>query len=221
MSVGTDGVLLGAWAAIAPDTANILDVGTGSGLIAFMLAQRHNSAHVTGIDINPEAVETAARNAENTDWGNRMTILHQDIRTYQPQEKFNLIVSNPPYFPAGSLKEGSARALARSFETLTPAQLIVSARKIIAPQGSLAVVIPSDIADDFEFTAWENNLFLARRTDVVTIEGKPTKRKLLQFVCAEKSPGKAIKDTLVLQTSDGKRTSEYEFLTKDFYLDKP
>lgn len=220
MGVGTDGVLLGAWTEIPQSTRRILDAGTGSGLIALMLAQRCKEALITGVDINAGAVEIAKQNAAQSSWEARLTFACCDIRTFDVPEKFDLIVSNPPFFPAGSLEKGSARSKQRSFETLTLHQLVVTANGLLAPGGSLAVVVPSDMADDLEYDAWELDLLPVHITDVVTKEGKQAKRKLMQFVKTDRVPYSAVRDVLVLQTADGKRTPQYEELTKDFYLDK-
>lgn len=105
MGVGTDGVLLGAWTDIPQNAVRMLDAGTGSGLIAMMLAQRCKEALITGVDINAGAVEIAKRNAAQSSWEARLTFACCDIRTFDVPEKFDLIVSNPPFFPAGSLEK--------------------------------------------------------------------------------------------------------------------
>ncbi len=128
-----------------------------------------------------------------------------------------MIVSNPPFFQVGTPERTTARSLARSFETLTPQQLVHAARKLSAAGALFAVIVPTDIADDFEYTAWEENFTLTRRTDIITKEGKAAKRALLQFA----NTGKQIppqKDVLVLQTSNGSRSENYIRLTGDFYL---
>ena len=193
MSVGTDGVLLGAWAE-APQATTILDIGTGSGVIALMLAQRFPHAAITGIDINELAIEIARKNANSSPF--------------------------KPFFPTGSLESGTARAKARNFETLTLQQLIKCASNNISKQGTFAVIIPYDLAENFEFLAWEKDFFPVRCTDVVTVSNKPPKRKLMQFAPSSKAIKEQTNNTLTLTTSDGKKTDEYISLTKDFYLDK-
>ncbi len=220
MSVGTDGVLLGAWTEIPPHTNSILDIGTGSGIISLMLAQRCPSAKITGIDINEEAVKTARKNAGASPFASNTECLCADIRTIDLPVKFDLIVSNPPFFPTGCLESGSSRSMARCFETLTPQQLIECANRLITTLGSFAVIIPSSIADDFEFWAWEKDFHPIHCTNVVTIHNKMPKRKLMQFAKSDRAIKERIDDTLTLQNADGSRTEEYLSLTKDFYLDK-
>jgi tRNA1Val (adenine37-N6)-methyltransferase len=217
MGVGTDGVLLGAWAEIPAAPCRILDIGTGSGLIALMLAQRAPQAAVTGIDINAGAIAIARRNAMRSAFPRKPEFICHDIRDYRPPATYDMIVSNPPFYPTGTLGKNTARSLARSFETLTPRQLIHSARKLGGAGALFAVIVPAGIADDFEYTAWEENFTLTRRTDVVTREGKAAKRALLQFAKGGK-PMTPRRDALVLQRADGRRSEGYLRLTGDFYL---
>ena len=220
MSVGTDGVLLGSWADIPAHTKSILDIGTGSGIISLMLAQRCPNAKITGIDINGEAIKTARKNAEASPFASRMEYLCADIRTANLPKKYDLIVSNPPFFPTGSLESGSSRSMARCFETLAPQQLIECASRLMAVHGSFAVIIPGSIADDFEFWAWEKDFRPTHCTSVVTVHGKTPKRKLMQFVKSYRTIKERIDDTITLQNAGGSKTEEYLSLTKDFYLDK-
>lgn len=219
MSVGTDGVLLGAWAE-APQATTFLDIGTGSGVIALMLAQRFPHAAITGIDINELAIEIARKNANSSPFKQNTEFINIDARSFVANKKFDLIVSNPPFFPTGSLESGTARAKARSFETLTLQQLIKCASNNISKQGTFAVIIPYDLAENFEFLAWEKDFFPVRCTDVVTVSNKPPKRKLMQFAPSSQAIKEQTNNTLTLTTSDGKKTDEYISLTKDFYLDK-
>ena len=115
---------------------------------------------------------------------------------------------------------GSKRAKARSFETLTLQQLIECASNNISKQGTFAVIIPYDLAENFEFLEWEKDFFPVRCTDVVTVSNKPPKRKLMQFTPSSKAIKEQTNNTLTLTTSDGAKTDEYISLTKDFYLDK-
>lgn len=218
--VGTDAVLLGSWVDIPESGANILDIGTGSGVIALMLASRDKAASVTGVDISAHAVSMARANAGAAEFAGRTRFIHSDIRDPHIAGKFDLVVSNPPYFPKGAGVSASHRSVARSFETLTPTQLIHSAARLTRQGGSLAVVIPEDIAAEFEFTAWENGFHVYRSTRVVTVEGKKAKRRLLQFV-KDTRPEKENHDTITLCNPDGTRTGEYSALTEHFYLDKP
>lgn len=221
MGVGTDGVLLGAWAAIPRGARRLLDVGTGSGLIALMLAQRSPDAEVTAIDINTAAAATARANAEASPFAARISVEQADVRIYAAAEPYDLIACNPPYFPAAQQPAGTARSMARSFEALSPAQLVESAARLLSPGGTLAVVVPSALAEELAMLAWERDLLLSRRTDVATVEGKAPKRALLQFTLTSQAGVPLSRDTLTLMRRDGRRTEQYAALTRDFYLDKP
>lgn len=221
MGVGTDGVLLGAWAAIPRGARRLLDVGTGSGLIALMLAQRAPWAQVAAIDISAAAALTARANAEASPFAARISVEQADVRNYTSAEPLDLIACNPPYFPAAPLPAGTPRSMARSFETLAPAQLVAAAARLLAPGGSLAVVVPAALAEEMTMLAWEHDLLLSRRTDVATVEGKAPKRALLQFTLTSQAGIALSRDTFTLMRPDGQRTEQYAALTRDFYLDKP
>lgn len=218
--VGTDGVLLGAWTHIPYGVVNILDIGTGSGLVAMMLAQRCPNCKTTGIDINAEAVKIANDNAANCCFASSIRFCCADVRSFECNCRYNLIVSNPPFFKPRKSGKNTTRSIARSFETLTPEQLISVSARLLEYGGHFAAIIPYDISEEFEFLAWEHDLFTVHATDVITVEGRMPKRKLLQFVKTDKSMDNVVRDTLVLQTPDGNRTPQYKLLTKDFYLDK-
>lgn len=220
MGVGTDGVLLGAWAGIPRGAQRLLDVGTGSGLIALMLAQRAPEAEVTAIDISAAAAATARANAAGSPFATRISVEQADVRSYDAAGPFGLIACNPPYFPAAPQPSGTARSMARSFETLSPGELVAAAARLLAPGGSLAVVVPAALAEEIAMLAWEHDLLLSRRTDVATVEGKSPKRTLLQFTLTSRAGIPLSRDTLTLMRPDGRRTEQYAALTRDFYLAK-
>ena len=152
MKVGTDGVLLGAWA----DTHNatrILDIGTGTGLLALMLAQRAPHAEITAIEIDPAAVEQAAANAQNSPWGNRIRIIGGDFGKHIFKEKFDLIVSNPPYFCNSLKNPDEKRKTARHDDTLTQETLAKGIAEIIAKNGTACVIYPTAEGESFIRTA--------------------------------------------------------------------
>ncbi len=214
MRVGTDGVLLGAWCG-ASGARRVLDIGTGSGLVAIMLAQR-TEAVVTGVEIDGTAARLAEENARNCPWSDRLEMVHCNIRAFKGSGKYDLIVSNPPFFSADAALEHNGRNIARHTLALSHGELLESTLRLLAGNGSLAVILPCPESDEFVFHAWEKGLRLSRRTDVKTVPSKPFKRTLLQF-STEKTGGVS-HDTLTLCGGDGSRTPEYASLTKDFYL---
>lgn len=213
MRVGTDGVLLGAWCSVQ-DAHDILDIGTGSGLIAIMLAQR-SSANIIGIDINAAAVELARKNADASPWKDRIDIVHGDIKDFHPDKTFDLIVSNPPFFEPRRNAIADNRNVARKTVALTHDELIAVSAGMLADRGNFSVIIPTTLADSFILSAWENDLRLVRRTDVMTTPHKPAKRTLLLF--SKSYIGATVTDLLVLNDEKGERTIQYAKLTKDFY----
>ncbi len=214
MRVGTDGVLLGAWCDLN-DAKRILDIGTGSGLIAIMLAQR-STADITGLDIEASAVKQAEENADKCPWSDRIKIIKCDVRTFSTNEKFELIVSNPPFFETNKNLETNSRIIARQTITLSHMELLKAASALLADKGTFAVILPATIKENFIFNAWENGFWLTRCTDVKTSAGKPPKRTLLQFT--NNKTKNIVCNTIVLNDHQGKRTPEYIKLTKDFYL---
>ena len=215
MKVGTDGVLLGAWADVAED-ANILDVGTGSGIIAIMAAQRNASAHVTALDIDADAVVQAQANIKASEWGNRIVCKHIDIKEYRSDAKFDHIISNPPYFIENTHSPNPQRNAARSVESLPFRELVSSAERLLKVGGKLSVVLPTESASLFRYEAFER-LWLSRLCSVITVDGDAPKRMLMEFVYTDK-PLMPRCEELSIQHRDGSYSLKYRELTKDFYL---
>ena len=215
MKVGTDGVLLGAWADVAEDRS-ILDVGTGSGIIAIMAAQRNATAHITALDIDADAVAQAQTNILATPWHNRIACKHFDIKAFASDAKFDHIISNPPYFVEKTHSPNAQRSLARSAESLPFRVLVESAERLLNEGGKLSVVLPTESALLFRYEAFER-LWLSRLCSVVTVEGDAPKRTLMEFVRTSE-PLMPRCEELVIQQRDGSYSPKYRELTKDFYL---
>lgn len=215
MKVGTDGVLLGAWADVATD-CHILDIGTGSGIIAMMVAQRNHEAQIIGIDIDTGATEDARENVQRTPWRERITIVHSDIALFDRSEKFDHIVSNPPYFNSSLHSPSAERTVARHTASLDFAQLVRSACRLLRKGGRLSVILPTNEAWRFRFEAF-GHLHLRRLTDVVTKEGGAPQRTLMEFQLTESTPMPRC-STLTIHNADGSYSEDYQHLTNDFYL---
>ena len=209
MKVGTDGVLLGAW---CPKGTRILDVGTGSGLIARMLMQRCPEAEVEGIDIDEAAVEQARENgvrafqARLQDW--KLDIGHC----------YDLIVSNPPYFQNSLKNPDKGREMARHTDTLSYAELIQHSARLLQEGGRLALILPAEAENEIREIAARYSLYCTRATRVYSKETKPVRRVLLSFVMTTVRNDDMATDTLVLEDEKGGRSAAYSELTKDFYL---
>lgn len=204
MKVGTDGTLLGAW---ARGGRRVLDIGTGTGLIALMMAQRFPEATVVGIDIDAEAVEQARQNAADSPFADRIDIQQADVCQFEGQ--FDAIVSNPPFFENALSAPEPRRALARHSVALSYAQLMGSSRRLLSPVGELSVVVPFDCRQRLESEAILAGFFKSRECDVRTSAGKPPKRSLMAF---RLHSGTLEKDERSLQSE------WYKLLTNDFYL---
>lgn len=215
MKVGTDGVLLGAWADVSA-ARRILDIGTGTGLIALMIAQRNPDARIIGIDIDEGAVEQARENIANSPWKDRVEAALQNVCTYRPSMPFDVIVSNPPYF-VNSLKcPDNQRNTARHTDSLDFESLISSASRLLSSEGTFSVIIPTDGMEAFLVSASPRGLHLSRRTWVHTKPEAFPKRVLLAFSrSAEKD---CVESHLVIELSRHVYSEEYTALTRDFYL---
>lgn len=218
MKVGTDGVLLGAWTN-TDNAYRILDIGTGTGLIALMLAQR-SSATIVAVDAEENACNQAAINFNDSPWKERLSIIHSKIQDYQSGEKFDLIVSNPPYFTGYYSSDDLSRDIARSADVLLPFEdLIAAAKRLLTEDGRLSLILPADQQEKFVAIALENGFANSRCTKVRTKSDKDPKRVLLEFVYSE-NENELQSSELVIQADDDGRvyTKEYIKLTKDFYL---
>lgn len=219
MKVGTDGVLLGAWAGPSteqPSVMNCLDIGTGTGLIALMLAQRFLTARITGIDIDDASIEQAKENIKLSPFKEQILIEKQDFSTINSCfNQYELIVSNPPFYKEDTLGGKQARDAARHTTSLPFDRLVENASRLLTDNGLFSVIIPYTEASGFISLCAFNKLYLHRRLDVRSSERKPFKRVLLEF-------GKTIaptqKDALTLQDAHNNRTAEYAQLTSAFYL---
>lgn len=215
MKVGTDGTLLGAW---ARGGRTVLDIGTGTGLLALMMAQRFPKVRVTAIDIDAEAVVQARENVEASPFSNRITVVEGDITASFSNSStlpFDAIVCNPPYFNDSLTCPDRQRTTARHTTTLSYADLMAVARQLLADDGELSVVIPFDCKARLESEAALAGLFKCRECSVRTTSRKAPRRHLLAF---SRHPARLEVTEGVLETSPGQRSDWYHELTKDFYL---
>lgn len=211
--VGTDGVLLGALANVG-DASKVLEVGTGTGLISLMLAQRNYFAEFLGIDINEEAVQITQMNFENSHFNSRLKSIHQDFKSFETQKKFDLIVSNPPYFEESDSEKDK---LARQTVELNFQQLISKSSKLLSENGIFSVIIPFEIGQNFIELARENQLFLIRKINIKGIENFKIKRLVLEFSLTEKELKKS---EFTIEKSPRKYSDQYLELTKEFHVFK-
>lgn len=215
MKVGTDGVLLGAWVQVGT-AERVLDIGTGTGLIALMVAQR-SDACIVGTDIDREAVGQAKENVNASPWKERISIWQKDVMRMSREEDgcFDMIVSNPPYFIEEVRCPDGRRDVARHTGNLTFANLLTAVEGLLSEDGVFSVIIPVDAADVFVALAAEKHLYIQRKTLVHTKPGAAPKRVLLALsrkICAYDTKH------LVVELERHVYSKDYIDLTKDFYL---
>ena len=209
--VGTDGVLLGALCKVE-NAQKILEVGTGTGLISLMLAQRNPNAEITALDLNEDAVKLAQENFKNALFSERLNVFHQDFKIFESQKEYDFVVCNPPFFEENnSVKD----ILARQQVELTFRNLIEKASKILSSEGIFSVIIPSESAQEFENLAQDFDLHLVRKINIFGIENGVLKRNVLEF-----SKKKSALETLdfTIEKSPRKYSDQYLELTKEFHV---
>jgi len=215
--VGTDGVLLGAWTDIPDDTGHILDVGTGSGLVALMMAQRSN-AEIDAIDLDESAKRQSHINFCNTEWINRLHFHHSALQNFESNKRYDLIVSNPPFFEKSLKPLEQERSLARHNATLNIEDLIIHARRLLKKNGRLSVIITFEQKKIFIEVARHNNFSLKRHTSVKGSASSKIKRVLIEAVFEAEVIPEIQENELIIEKERNHYTEEYKMLTKDFYL---
>lgn len=209
--VGTDGVLLGAMANVA-NASKVLEVGTGTGLISLMLAQRNSKANFLGIDISEEASNLTKLNFENSAFSSRLKNILQDFKTFKNENKFDLIVSNPPYFEESRSNKDK---VARQTVALNFRQLISKSSQLLSENGIFSVIIPAEAGSYFTAIAKEDQLFLNRKINIKGIENSKIKRLILEFSLNEKATEES---EFIIEKSPRKYSDQYIELTKEFHL---
>jgi tRNA1Val (adenine37-N6)-methyltransferase len=218
MKIGTDGVLLGAWTPIENHPNTILDIGTGTGIIALMLAQRSDAQQIDALEIDENAYEQAVDNFENSPWRDRLFCFHAGLDEFveEPEEEYDLIISNPPFYTDDFRSENEQRDLARFQEAMPFEDLVEAAALLLSETGIFSVIIPFKEEEKFIALANEYDLFPIK---ITRVKGTPTsdiKRSLLAFRKYELPV--LLADELVIETSRHQYTAEYIALTQDFYL---
>jgi tRNA1Val (adenine37-N6)-methyltransferase len=217
MKVGTDGVLLGAWATVK-SAKSCLDIGTGTGLLALMVAQRNRDVAVVAIELDDEAVIQAKENVEASPWPDRIQVVHSDVRSYCAVKTFDHIISNPPYFNDSLKSSDTHRSLARHTSTLSYMELLACVKNLLAPQGIFSLILPYNVCTEFIDLAKSHNLYCSRFCKVMPLPNANPKRALMEFSFSNSD---TVLEELVIESS-GRHcySAEYKELTKEFYLDK-
>ncbi|CAL2095373.1 tRNA1(Val) (adenine(37)-N6)-methyltransferase [Tenacibaculum sp. 190524A02b] len=220
MKIGTDAVLLGAWCSLEnyPDT--ILDIGSGTGIISLMLAQRSNASTIDSVEIDEEAYEQSVQNFELSNWGDRLFCYHATFEEFveeikEEEETYNLIISNPPFYTDTYESDNEARNKARFTSSLTFHELINGVSSILSSEGTFNVIIPYKEEIQFIDIAKEKGLYVNRICHVKGNITSEIKRSMLTFSFSKKE---IIKEELIIEKERHQYTDAYINLTKDFYL---
>ncbi len=218
MKVGTDGVLLGAWAPIHTNPKSVLDIGTGTGIIALMLAQRTNAEQIDALEIDEKAYEQATDNFENSPWFDKLYCFHAGLDEFieEPEQEYDLIVSNPPFYSEDYKTNNESRNLARFQEAMPFEQLIEAADLLLSENGIFAVIIPFKEEENFIDLCAEVELFPIQITRVKGSHTTPIVRSLLAFKRFELPVSST--NEIVIEINRHEYTNEYIELTKEFYL---
>lgn len=213
MKIGTDSVLLGAWVNCY-NTFNILDIGTGTGILALMLAQKNNK-NIYAIDIDKDACLQAKQNAELSVFNNEINIINSSLNDFEPPNNFNYIISNPPFFNNSLKSPSESRTIARHSITLPYSDIITFANKYLNNSGKLGLILPFNEANIFIELALKSNFYCCRKCLVKPNPKKDFHRQLLEF---SKEIQSTHQSTLIIETETRHHyTDEYKQLTSDFY----
>ena len=226
MKVGTDGVLLGAWCPLpSRECVRVLDIGTGSGLIALMMAQRTCAVdslqlivNIDAIDIDGGAVEQAAYNFKQSPWAENLHAYQSSLQEWHSETKYDLIMSNPPYFQASLKNPDSQRATARHTDTLSYCELLAHASRLLTADGTIALILPADAEQEIVTLAHEYALAVTRLTYVHSKPGKPVKRILIAFTPSTAALPATQITHFYIESDTSPRSEEYQTLTHEFYL---
>jgi tRNA1Val (adenine37-N6)-methyltransferase len=214
MKVGTDGVLLGAWTN-ATDPKTILDIGSGTGLISLMMAQRFEQAKIYSIEINEDAALESAFNFNESEWNDRLQVFHKSFSDFQSDLKFDLIISNPPFFSEKTKPNSDKRKLARHDDSLSLNALIIKSEKMLNKNGIIGLVFPFDQFDELKNLIDKIPLYINRICLVKGNRNRPVKRLLIEL---SKQKKEVKEEELIIEQKRHQYTDEYISLCKDFYL---
>ena len=218
MKIGTDAVLLGAWCPIDNNPKSILDIGAGTGILALMLAQRTNADQIAALEIDEEAYEQCVENFEGSPWSDKLFCYHAGLDEFvdDPEDEYDLIISNPPFYSEDFKTENEQRDLARFQDAMPFEDLIEAADLLLSENGLFAVVIPYKEEERFIDLCAEYELYPVKATRVKGSHKTPIIRSLLAFKRYELSVLTA--DELVVEINRHEYTDDYINLTQEFYL---
>ena len=221
MKVGTDGVLLGAWTPVSEVSGRILDVGTGTGLVALMLAQRNPLAFIDAVEIDPPSCEDARYNFNHSPWNERLTLFENSFQNFTKTTgaSYSLIVCNPPFFSKSIKNSCDRKAIARHDDVLNYNELLNGCKKLLRSNGHLSLILPADGYETFRTLAARKGWFEYRRLDVKPSPGKKVKR-VLSFWDLQMPDGPLSTEEMVVEITRHQYSDDFYRLTRDFYLER-
>lgn len=217
MKIGTDAILLARWVEVNENDA-VLDIGTGCGLIPLMLAQK-GVKRADAVEIDRDSYEEAVQNFSNSAWKSRLFAVNDDVKHYSEicTKKYDLIVSNPPFFFGDNIPEKAKKGLARHTNTLSYNDLLIAVKKLLKPDGRFALVLPARESVTFLKDAENQGFYLKKEMKIVPVEGKEPNRINMQLVVNQTD--KTETEIFVLRNADHSFTKDYKEFLKDYYLD--
>lgn len=213
MKLGTDAILLGAWAEPAPTASHLLDMGTGTGVLSLMLAQENSQCQIDALEIDPDAVLQARANISASPWSERISVYQQAVQNWQPLTRYQLIICNPPYYQSGRQALDLRRRQARHDSHLSYPDLLRHARRLLAPEGVLTLILPDP--ERLLDLAAEQGFRLSRHCQIRHSERHPIRRHLLELSTA--STASCQQQSLILKTEQNQWTPAYQQLTRKFH----
>lgn len=215
MKIGTDAVLLGRWVEVNPSDV-VLDIGTGCGILPMMLAQK-GVAQVDAVDLDVPSVEEAGVNFAASQWRDKLNAICADIRAYRPERRYDLIVSNPPFFIHSYQCDAGRKTMARHTDmSLSFCDLCQSVVDLLRPEGRFALVLPVAESVAFLKEAESHGLFLRRKMEIIPVEGKASNRVNMEM---QKTPAEVVQSVpFVIRDAANRFTAQYHDFLQDFYL---
>ncbi|KZN58942.1 tRNA1(Val) (adenine(37)-N6)-methyltransferase [Pseudoalteromonas luteoviolacea] len=213
MKVSTDGIMFGAWISLA-NTQNLLDIGTGTGLLSLMAKQRVPELHVHAIEIDEQAALDAKDNFSASPWP-EIELVQLAVQQFESTQQFDLVISNPPYFQSSLKGENARRNVARHTDSLSFEELISAFLRVAKPSARLAIILPYEEGKIFISLAEQKNLYLARVCEVKTTPNKDVSRLMFEL---SSEPSETYTEALCIYDQQGRYTEEYTALCKAFYL---
>ena len=215
MKIGTDGILLGAWADVE-ESKILLDIGTGTGVIALMQAQKNNQTIIDAVEIDTNACIDAKFNFEKSPWGNRITLHKCSLEEFNKNIKYDTIISNPPFYESSLAANSQSRTVARHTATLHYNHILEHCKSSLSKSGNLCLILPVDQGNSCIIKAQKNGFYLKRKCNVFSKKSKPQHRLLLEFSLINQTPEES--NLIIENEKRHDYTEQYKELTKDFYI---